>query len=264
MSLSLRQADWLTRSQQDDLRAKAGLITSGSDGQTSSGTAGTDAEEEDGATIVMNAVEALSEAAIEMEERGELTSAASDNTATDGSATASSSSTTTLSKYVLRAWNHLPSLSTKEKRDDLVSYATSTLHTVQGNDRQPLTGFVLAGKPGLVVLECPLPEEAAADPKQRQAALLSATRTLDSYWSSIKSRSWADIPGAHKKVSETHREEYVERAWQDMREMTGAEEIGGKEAMRGGWRNDLGRVEQWLREGKGVGGRLRDVLGADW
>lgn len=50
-----------------------------------------------------------------------------------------------------------------------------------------------------------------------------------------------------------------------MREMTGAEEIGGQKAIKGerNNRNDLSLVEKWL-QGLGLGGKLEGVLGADW
>lgn len=143
------------------------------------------------------------------------------------------------SSKVLRTWHLLPSLSTKEKRLDMVRYAQSC--------RPPMTGIVLAGKPGLVILEHP------------------SSATIDAYWSDIKSKSWADIPSSHKKVSERLRETDVERAFEEMREMTRDAELGGMEAMSGmrGNRNDMGFLEVWL-EKVGLGGRLQRVLGSEW
>ncbi|CAO1616087.1 unnamed protein product [Sympodiomycopsis kandeliae] len=245
--LALRQAEWLTRTNQEELRRRSNLQQLASQ------------DDEDGGSIIMTAVENVSEAAIEMQEAGDIDSPSEKLDLAEASRSASS---TALSPQVLRTWHHLISLSTKEKRDDLVSYAQSTLQKIEeGGQTQPLTGFVLAGKPGLVVLECPLPgAESAAD---RAQAIRAATNVIDGYWSSIKSRSWADIPAVHKKVTETHREEYADRAFQDMKEITGSDEIGGKEAMRGGWRNDMSKVEQWLKI-KGIGGRMGDVFGAEW
>lgn len=240
----LRQAEWLTRQQQEQLRKKSRIDQV------------TTEDQDDGASIVMTAVENISEAAVEMDEAGALAAANTDPSG-NGSDTNLTPSSPDLSKYVFRTWHHLVSLSTKEKREDLVAYASSAVASAK-----PLTGFVLAGKPGLVVLEYPLPEE-TSDDGARTEAIKAARIAIDAYWSSIKSRSWADIPAVQKKVTETHREEYVQRAFFDMREMTGAEELGGKEAMRGGWRNDMSKVEQWLKT-KGIGGRMRDVLGADW
>lgn len=122
------------------------------------------------------------------------------------------------------------------------------------------------GKPGLIVLEHPLPSKPSSPSSNPQEnPLKQASLSLSKYWNSIKAISWADIPAGHKKVSETLREEYVERVFRDCREMTGAEEIGGEEAIRGvrNNRNDLSLVEKWLG-GLGIGDRLEGVLGADW
>lgn len=246
--VSLRQADWLSRSEHNKLVQMAKL------GRHEESEASDDME--DGATQIMVAVEALSEGAVDLiAARGKEEAANASNSASTSNLTASTKS----SRCVLRTWHHLPSLSTKEKRDDLVSYAQS----------RGFTGFVLAGKPGLVVVECPLAalsEDGTSDQSNsastassphRKANLLAGTREIDSYWSTIKSESWADIPAFQKKVSETLREEYVDRVFEDMREITNSEDTGK------GWRNDMSKVEAWLR-GKGVGGRLREALAADW
>lgn len=60
-----------------------------------------------------------------------------------------------------RVWLTLTSLSTREKRDDMVNWAPDF----------NLTGFVLAGKPALLVLE-------------------GTTRSVDAFMSDIKARSW--------------------------------------------------------------------------
>lgn len=65
-----------------------------------------------------------------------------------------------------RIWMHLPSLSTRSKRQDLVDYASS----------YGITGIVSAGKPGLLILEGP------------------SASAVESYLSFIKTHSWADIP----------------------------------------------------------------------
>jgi hypothetical protein len=71
-----------------------------------------------------------------------------------------------------RAYLWFPSLSTPSKRRDLVTYAS----------RYHLTGFVLAGKPGLLCLE-------------------GRGRAFERYMSDIKNESWGDIPSYQKKVS---------------------------------------------------------------
>lgn len=63
-----------------------------------------------------------------------------------------------------RVWLTLTSLSTREKRDDMVQWAPD----------HDLTGFVLAGKPALLVLE-------------------GTTRNVDAFMSDIKARSWVSL-----------------------------------------------------------------------
>lgn len=57
----------------------------------------------------------------------------------------------------------------------------------------------------------------------------------------------------------------VTRAFTSMDDVTGKDEVGGQEALRGTYkhRNDWRLVEAWLLQ-KGAGGRLREALGADW
>lgn len=73
---------------------------------------------------------------------------------------------------LIRAWYYFPSLSTKEKRDDLINWSSD----------YGLTGFVLAGKPGLMCLE-------------------GEELEIDLFMKRIKNVSWADIPSYQKKVS---------------------------------------------------------------
>lgn len=119
----------------------------------------------------------------------------------------------------VRAWFHFPSLSTRSKRKDLVDYA----HT------RGLTGFVLAGKPGLCLLEGRL-------------------QTIDAFWQAIKTESWADIPSNHKKVSERLRVPLVsgikERRWRTMEEITDRIEKGGHR----GNKSEMSEVRQYCDE----------------
>lgn len=71
-----------------------------------------------------------------------------------------------------RVWLWLPGLETREKTRDLVVYAPGF----------KLTGFVLAGKPGLICLE-------------------GGGKAIDRYMAVIKSESWGDVPSFQKKVS---------------------------------------------------------------
>ncbi|CAG7997084.1 unnamed protein product [Penicillium olsonii] len=116
---------------------------------------------------------------------------------------------------IVRVWFYFPSLSTRKKRDDMVNLAPA----------YSLTGFVLAGKPGVLCLE-------------------GASPDVDSYMSFIKTHSWGDIPSHQKKVSERFREtEDVQRVFAGMEEITDSlGERGGQRANRG----DMQALEAWL------------------
>jgi hypothetical protein len=117
---------------------------------------------------------------------------------------------------IARVWFYFPSLSTRKKRDDMVNLAPA----------YSLTGFVLAGKPGVLCLE-------------------GTSSDVDSYMSFIKTNSWGDIPSHQKKVSERFREtEGVQRVFSGMEEITDSlGERGGQRANRG----DMQALEAWLR-----------------
>lgn len=116
---------------------------------------------------------------------------------------------------IVRVWFYFPSLSTRKKRDDMVNTAPA----------YSLTGFVLAGKPGVLCLE-------------------GASADIDAYMSFIKTHSWGDIPSHQKKVSERFREkDNVQRAFDGMEEITDSlGERGGQRANRG----DMQALEAWL------------------
>ena len=122
----------------------------------------------------------------------------------------------TKSGPVVRVWFYFQSLSTREKRNDLVNYAAS----------YSLAGFVLAGKPGVMCLE-------------------GTSADIDAYMKFIKTHSWGDIPSHQKKVSERFREtEDVRRVFSEMEEITDSlGERGGQRANRG----DMQALEAWLR-----------------
>ncbi|KAI4763083.1 hypothetical protein E4T52_04889 [Aureobasidium sp. EXF-3400] len=71
---------------------------------------------------------------------------------------------------LVRVWFYFPSLSTREKRQHMVDWAPS----------YSLTGFVLAGKPGMLCLE-------------------GSGSNIDAYMNEIKTVSWGDIPSHQKK-----------------------------------------------------------------
>lgn len=151
---------------------------------------------------------------------------------------------------LLRVWFYFPSLSTREKRKDLVAYAP----------RYGLTGFVLAGKPGVLCLE-------------------GTARAVDGYMAAIKNESWGDIPSHQKKVSERFREEIgpggttgttgmgegtsggttggdTGRKFADMTEITDA--LGERRGARRN-RGDMAALEAFLKE-KGVGDSFAKVI----
>lgn len=130
---------------------------------------------------------------------------------------------------LLRVWFYFPSLSTREKRKDLVSYAAG----------YHLTGFVLAGKPGVLCLE-------------------GTSRNVDGYMNAIKNESWGDIPSHQKKVSERFREEIGPRGrrFEGMTEITDA--LGERRGARKN-RGDMAALEAYLKE-RGVGESFAKVV----
>ncbi|CCT75652.1 related to protein C21orf6 (GL011) [Fusarium fujikuroi IMI 58289] len=118
---------------------------------------------------------------------------------------------------LVRVWFYFPSISTRAKRDDFINYAPT----------YGLTGFLLAGKPGILCLE-------------------GGSVAIDDFMKFIKTESWGDIPAHHKKVSERHREEATDlkRAFSDMQEITDMIEKRGARGNRG----DMKALEAWLVE----------------
>lgn len=133
---------------------------------------------------------------------------------------------------LLRVWFYFPSISTRAKRDDLVTNAP----------RYGLMGFLLAGKPGILCLEG------------------GSAKAVDDYMRFIKTESWGDIPAHHKKVSERYRETLGEggaaRAFADMQEIT--DTLGERRGERAN-RNDMRALEAWLTE-RGLGDAMTKVL----
>ena len=129
---------------------------------------------------------------------------------------------------LVRVWFYFPSISTRAKRDDIVNYAPS----------YGLTGFLLAGKPGILCLE-------------------GVAQDIDDYMKFIKTESWGDIPSGHKKVSERLREETsgLERVFAGMEEITDSIEKRGARGNRG----NMQAVEAWLSE-RGLKDQLGKVL----
>lgn len=132
------------------------------------------------------------------------------------------------SAHIARVWFYFPSISTKSKREEIVEIAPS----------YGLTGFLLAGKPGVLCLE-------------------GETLRIDAYMKYIKTVSWADIMPGHKKVSERFRETgpHLSRVFSDMQEITNLLEKRGERSNRG----DMRALEAWLTE-KGLAGAFSEVL----
>lgn len=188
LNYSLRQPDWLSKAEVAEL---------------SSSMPGDD---------ILSALEYIQEEGArlyETQKNSISSSASASNQASTGNYKDSAS------EPIVRVWFYFPSLSTRAKRDDMVNY---------GPDYS-LTGFVLAGKPGVLCLE-------------------GASKDIDAYMSFIKTHSWGDIPRHQKKVSERYREtEGVERVFAGMEEITDSlGERGGQRANRG----DMQALEGWL------------------
>jgi len=117
----------------------------------------------------------------------------------------------------VRVWCYLPSLSSKEKREDLIIYA----------QQYNLTGFITPGKPGLVCVE-------------------GAEYSVNNYFSDIRTKSWSDLPPAHKKMSERYREKIEGKSFEECRAFSTMEEINFDLHGSRGNRNNLGMLEDWL------------------
>jgi hypothetical protein len=128
---------------------------------------------------------------------------------------------------LVRVWFYFPSISTRSKRDDFIKYAPS----------YQLTGFLYAGKPGLLCVE-------------------GTSQNIDDYMKFIKTESWGDIPAHHKKVSERHREKCETRVFKDMTEIT--DTVGERRGQRAN-RGDMKAIEEWLVE-RGLGDAFTKVL----
>ncbi|KAH8731840.1 hypothetical protein GQ44DRAFT_641699, partial [Phaeosphaeriaceae sp. PMI808] len=132
------------------------------------------------------------------------------------------------SKDLVRVWFYFPSISTRSKRDDFILHAPT----------HSLTGFLYAGKPGLLCVE-------------------GASQSIDDYMKFIKTESWGDIPAHHKKVSERYRETAgVVRVFGSMTEITDV--VGERRGQRVN-RGDMKAVEEWLVE-RGLGEAFGKVL----
>lgn len=155
-------------------------------------------------------------------------SAAQQLTQTSVATTDSASQDASSTGPLVRVWFYFPSISTRSKRDDFITHAPS----------YQLTGFLYAGKPGLLCVE-------------------GGSQSIDDYMKFIKTESWGDIPAHHKKVSERYREtKDVKRAFEDMTEIT--DMVGERRGQRAN-RGDMKAMEEWLVE-RGLGEAFAKVL----
>lgn len=137
-----------------------------------------------------------------------------------------SNASTLESGPLVRVWFYFPSISTRSKRDDFIKFAPA----------YNLTGFLFAGKPGLLCVE-------------------GDSQNIDEYMRFIKTESWGDIPAHHKKVSERYRETAA-RVFSEMTEIT--DTVGERRGQRQN-RGDMKAVEEWLDE-RGLKEALTKVL----
>jgi hypothetical protein len=130
---------------------------------------------------------------------------------------------------LVRAWFYFPSISTRAKRDDLVNFAPT----------YGLSGFLMAGKPGILCLE-------------------GGSTAIDDFMKFIKTDSWGDIPSQHKKVSERYRQTdaNLSRVFDGMEEIT--ETVGERRGERAN-RSDMKALEAWLVE-RGLGVAFGNVF----
>ena len=155
--------------------------------------------------------------------------------------------------WVHRTWYYLPSLSTPSKRKDICDLASTS--------NPPLTGFLLAGKPGLIVIEFPLPtptpptsttssggDRGGVSAEQTRAASLA----MDAFWSTIKTTSWRDIPPSHKKISERLSEPCTPRSFSGFTDVTDDPEV--ERGAERGRKSDLSKLIRWL-DAKGINGK---------
>lgn len=208
-------------------------------------------EEEDTVGKVLNAIEGLSEWLLTLPPPPSTTNDAT--TTSTQSNTQSTEASTTAPQWVRRTWYYLPSLSTPSKRKDICSLALTS--------DPPLTGFLLAGKPGLIVIEYPLSFPPSSSPTQpspttpptpTQEQNLSAALALNSFWSTIKTTSWSDIPASHKKISEKLTEESTLRAFTGFQDVTDNPEV--ERGADRGRKSDLSKLIKWL-DAKGLSGK---------
>jgi hypothetical protein len=119
-------------------------------------------------------------------------------------------------------WSIQPSQTDLAQKPALVNFAPT----------YGLSGFLMAGKPGILCLE-------------------GGSIAIDDFMKFIKTDSWGDIPSQHKKVSERYRQTdaNLSRVFDGMEEIT--ETVGERRGERAN-RSDMKALEAWLVE-RGLG-----------
>lgn len=235
----IRQPDWLSRAETSQLTAEMPSPSTPGDGGDG---------DNDNNNDILAIIEHIKDATSQHIATSSASSKPQDAANSPSAKKKNSSGDAGPPPAVVRAWFYFPSISTRAKRDDLVHHAPG----------YGLTGFLLAGKPGVLCLE-------------------GGARDIDAFMRFIKTESWGDIPAHHKKVSERWREEEsesesgdgdgapgrigigvgIKRAFSDMSEIT--ETLGGARRGERANRNDMKALEAWLGE-RGLGEAFAKVL----
>ncbi|KAJ1025032.1 hypothetical protein NDA18_004318 [Ustilago nuda] len=230
---------WLDRARVDQVNAILGQVGSAQ---------GEDEDEEDTVGKILNAIENVSEYLLSVPVAAyDGNTRTSENTQNPSTNAGASQATN-----VYRTWYYLPSLRTKCKRQEICNLALAST--------PPLSGFLLSGKPGLIVMEYPLPSNCPPCASTLQRASLA----MHSFWSTIKTTSWSDLPASHKKISEKFTERNATKAFSGFQDITDWPEI--QRGAERGSKSDLSKLIRWL-DGKGVQGKylIERCLGvASW
>jgi len=133
----------------------------------------------------------------------------------------------------LREWIYLPMLYSKEKREDLITYARPF----------GLSGFVSPGKPACICIE-------------------GHAKDIPKYLNDIRSISWADIPPRDKKMSTRAQERFLcetKEEFENHRKFDPLEECHFKIHGKRSNHQSMDLLEQWLIE-KGCPNAFHDLF----
>ncbi|KAL6613283.1 hypothetical protein LY90DRAFT_697949 [Neocallimastix californiae] len=133
----------------------------------------------------------------------------------------------------LREWIYLPMLYSKEKREDLITYAKPF----------GFTGFVSPGKPACICIE-------------------GQAKDIPKYLNDIRSISWADIPPRDKKMSTRAQERFICQTKEEFEKHRKFEPMEERHFKIHGNRSNhqsMDLLEQWLIE-KGCPNAFHDLF----